>query len=33
MDNVNGGEPIVQFQDGAALTASATDGDVLGDCQ
>ena len=26
--NVNGGSPIVQFQVGAALTASVTDGDV-----
>ena len=28
--DVNGGEPILQFQDGAILTASATDGDVSG---
>ena len=28
--NVNGGSPIVQFQVGAALTASVTDGDVGG---
>ena len=28
--NVNGGEPIMQFQTGATLTASVTDGDVAG---
>ena len=28
--DVNGGQPILQFQDGAILVASATDGDVSG---
>ena len=30
VDDVNGGMPIMQFQDGASLTASATDGDIRG---
>ena len=29
--DVNGGKPIVQFQEGATLTATARDGDIAGD--